>query len=121
MHWHYAVCVFIVTCMGRSKVLPVHLIMYRSVPQIRPPFATLALVQNIGGAYTWDAAISLAITPSLPIKHDSLGGGWRPSTRRRQTRGGEMLPTQWDEKAGCFREVTGVSIVDVGGIDSRVA
>ena len=58
-----------------------------------PPFATLALVQNAGGAYTRDATISLAITPSLPIKHDSLGGGWRPSTRRRRTRGGEMLPT----------------------------
>ena len=40
-----------------------------------PPFATLALVQNVGGAYTRDATISLAITPSLPIKHDSLGGG----------------------------------------------
>ena len=59
-----------------------------------PPFATLALVQNVGGAYTRDATISLAITPSLPIKHDSLGGeGGRPSTRRRRTRGGEMLPT----------------------------
>ena len=37
-----------------------------------PPFATLALVQNAGGAYTRDATISLAITPSLPIKHDSI-------------------------------------------------
>ena len=48
--------------------------MYRSVPQIRPPppFATLALVQNAGGAYTWDATIFLAITPSLPIKHDPI-------------------------------------------------
>ena len=32
------------------------------------PFATLALVQNVGGAYTQDATISLAITPSLPTK-----------------------------------------------------
>ena len=34
-----------------------------------PPFATLALVQNGGGggAYTQDATISLAITPSLPV------------------------------------------------------
>ena len=59
---------------------------YRSVPQMRPPFATLALVQNAGGAYTRDATIFLAITPSLPIKHDPnviVGGGWRPSTRRR--------------------------------------
>ena len=38
---------------------------YRSVPQIRPPFATLALVQSAGGAYTRDATFSLAITPSL--------------------------------------------------------
>ena len=37
-----------------------------------PPFATLVLVQNVGGAYMRDATISLAITPSLPIKHDSL-------------------------------------------------
>ena len=37
-----------------------------------PPFATLALVQNTGGAYTWDATISLAITPSL---HDLIVGG----------------------------------------------
>ena len=28
-----------------------------------PPFATLASVQNAGGAYTRDATISLAITP----------------------------------------------------------
>ena len=37
-----------------------------------PPFATLASVQNAGGAYTRDATISLAITPSLSIKHDSI-------------------------------------------------
>ena len=50
---------------------------YRSVPQIRPPFATLASVQNAGGAYTRDATISLAITPPLPvpIKHDLIVGG----------------------------------------------
>ena len=42
-----------------------------------PPFATLASVQNAGGAYTWDATISLAITPSLPVpvKHDLIVGG----------------------------------------------
>ena len=66
-----------------------------------------------------DATISLVITPSLLIKHDSLGGGWRPSTRRRRMRGGEMLPTQRGEKAGCFREVAGVSIVDAGGSRSQ--
>ena len=31
-----------------------------------PPFATLASVQNAGGAYTRDATISLAITPPPP-------------------------------------------------------
>ena len=30
-----------------------------------PPFATLALVQNAGGAYTRDATFSLTITPSF--------------------------------------------------------
>jgi len=37
-----------------------------------PPFATLSLVQNVGGAYTWDVTISLVITPSLLIKHDPI-------------------------------------------------
>ena len=45
------------------------------------PFATLALVQNVGGAYTWDATISLAITPSLPMST-------RPHVRRRLVLGG---------------------------------
>ena len=31
-----------------------------------PPFATLASVQNAGGAYTRDATISLVITPPSP-------------------------------------------------------
>ena len=49
------------------------------MPPPPPPFAILALVQNAGGggAYTWDATISLAIMPSLPVKHDLIvGGGW---------------------------------------------
>ena len=47
--------------------------LYRGVPQIHPPpFATLALVQSAGGAYTWDATFSLAITPSLPVPHPQL-------------------------------------------------
>ena len=44
-----------------------------------PPFATLASVQNAGGAYTRDATISLAITPPpplpVPIKNDLIVGG----------------------------------------------
>ena len=47
--------------------------MYRSVPQIRTPFCNLSLsTKRRGGAYTRDATISPAITPSLPIKHDSI-------------------------------------------------
>ena len=39
-----------------------------------------------GGACTRDATISLAITPSLPVKHDLIvGGGWG------QARDGGML------------------------------
>ena len=38
---------------------------YLSVPQIGSPFATLALVQSAGGAYTQDVTFSLAIMPSL--------------------------------------------------------
>ena len=48
-----------------------------------PTFATLVSVQNAGEAY---AMISLMITPSLlvAVKHDLIvGGGWGPSTRRR--------------------------------------
>ena len=56
-----------------------------------PSFATLALSTKRGGgggAYTRDVTISLAITSSLPVKHDllSVGGG-------SQARGGEMLST----------------------------
>ena len=47
-------------------------------------FETLAS----GGAFARDATISLAITPSLPVKHDLIvGGGWG------QARGGEILST----------------------------
>ena len=96
-----------------------------------PPFATLASVQNAGGAYARDATISLAITPSLPVpvKHDlTVGGVWGPSARHRRARGGEMLPTLpvgqrasalRGEEAGRFREVAGVSIVDAGGSRSQ--
>ena len=55
-------------------------IIYRSVPQICPPFCNLSLSTKRRGAYTRDATISLAITHSLSIKHDSIviifvGGG----------------------------------------------
>ena len=82
-----------------------------------PTFATLVLVQNVEGTHKWDAMFSLVITPSLPVIHDLIvGGGW--------ARSGEMLPrlvVGWrpsvlrDKKAGRFCEVSGMSIVDVGG------
>ena len=67
------------------------LTIYRSVPQIRPPFCNLSLsAKRRGGAYARDAMISLAITPSLPVpvKQTSLsvGGGGQAGC-------GEMLPT----------------------------
>ena len=89
-----------------------------------PPFAILALVQNVGGAYTRDAIISLAITPSLPGMKSLSVGGWGPSVERRRAQNGEMLKTLavgWralelrSEEAGHFREVAGVSIVDADG------
>ena len=85
-----------------------------------PPFATLASVQNAGGAYMWDVTISLAIMPPLPvpIKHDLIvGGGWGPSVRHRRVRGGEMLlslQVGWQaltlrgKEARRFRELAGV-------------
>ena len=38
-----------------------------------PPFATLALVQSAGGAYTRDATFSLAITPP-PLDREMSSG-----------------------------------------------
>jgi len=32
-----------------------------------PPFVTLALVENVGGAYMWDPVFYLANTPPLPV------------------------------------------------------
>ena len=56
---------------------PITVVSHKYAP---PPFATLASVQNAGGgggggAFARDATISLAITPSLPVKHDLIVGG----------------------------------------------
>ena len=60
-----------------------------------PPFCNLSLSAKRsegggggggGGAYAWDATISFAITPSLPVpvKHDlTVGGLWGPSAKPR--------------------------------------
>ena len=69
-----------------SSVIVLWFSMYRSVPQICPPFCNLSLSTKRRGAYTQDVTISLAITPSLPVpvKHDLIvSGGWGPSTTRR--------------------------------------
>ena len=67
----------------------------------------------------WDVTISLAIMPSLPVKHDLIVGGVGD-----QVRGGEMLPmlglgcrasSLRSEKAGCCREAAGMSIVYADG------
>ena len=62
-------------CVGASDVFTITVVSRKYAPS----FATLALVQNAGGgggggggAYTRDATISPAITPSLPIKHDAI-------------------------------------------------
>ena len=84
------------TCMTPCGAFdpPTHYSIYTIVSRkYAPPFATLALVQKAGGAYTRDTTISLAITPSLPGMKSLSGGGWRPSVGRRRARGGEMLTT----------------------------
>ena len=74
----------------------------RKYPPPPPPFATLALVQNAGGAYTWD--LMQDATVSLVI----VSGGWDKAW------GGEMLlmlAVGWrasvlrGEKTGRFCEV----------------
>ena len=57
---------------------------YAPPPPPPPPFATLASVQNAGGAFARNATISLAITPSLPVKHDLIvsGGGAKCEAER---------------------------------------
>ena len=81
----------ILTSRVPSIVLNTCTYMY-SVLQICPPFCNLSLSKKRrGGAYTRDATISLAITPSLLIKHDLIvGGGRGPSVRHHRARGGEI-------------------------------
>ena len=115
----------------------VHFSVYNIVShKYTPPFATLALVQNAGGAYTRDATISLAITPSLPVPHNwvkhDLGGGGRawdiaehkvesaPDANSRLTSQGSraLLRSSWRVHCWCGRFVFAVDTLTV---DSRVA
>ena len=56
-------------------------------------------------------------------KSKFVGGGWGPSARRRDapdTSGRLMSFSVEGEGGGCFREVAGVSIVDVGSLCSTL-
>ena len=59
------ITVFTVVCVHVSMWLTSQL--YRSVPHIRPPFATLALVKNVEGAYMGYLTFYLANTPPIPV------------------------------------------------------
>ena len=67
--------------------------MYRSVPQIRPPFCNLSLsTKHRGDLYT--GCDNFSHDYALPSGPEVIfGGGWGPSAGRYQTRGGEMLLT----------------------------
>ena len=65
---------------------------YHSVPHIRPPpFATLAPVENVGGAYMRDLTFYLVNTPPLPFPRLDV----------------DILQT--DTEAGSTRSYTGLS------------
>ena len=106
-----------------------------------PPFATLASVQNAGGACTRDATISLAITPPPPPPPPSgtdkawphCRWGWGPSTRQKDApdatgrlksfnvegRGSRALPrSSWRVHRWCGRFAFAI---DTSTVDSRVA
>ena len=69
-----------------SSVIVLWFSMYRSVPQIRPPFCNLSLsTKHRGGLYAEcdDFSRDYALLP-VPVKHDLIvSGGWGPNARRR--------------------------------------
>ena len=67
--------------------------MYRSVPQIRPPFCNFSLsTKRKGGLYA--GCDNFSRDYALPSGHEVIvGGGWGPSAGHRRARGGEMLTT----------------------------
>ena len=84
-----------------------------------------ALVQNAGGAYINvgcdNFSRDYALPPCKAWPHCQWGGGSH-SARQRDTPDasvGWWASALRGEKAGCFRKVAGVSIVDVGGPCSR--
>ena len=95
-----------------SKGQSTTLYRYRSVPQIHSPFAILGLVQNAGGAYTWDVTISLAITPSLlGIKSLSveIGGQARGVTKH-----GALPSAKWRDGHDASGRVKTFSVEEQG-------
>ena len=69
-----------------SSVIVLWFSMYRSVPQIRPPFCNLSLsTKHRGGLYAEcdDFSRDYALLP-VPVKHDLIvSGGWGPNARWR--------------------------------------
>ena len=69
---------------------PITIVSHKYAPLLQPQHKTQRRGGGGGGggAFARDATISLAITPSLPVKHDLIvGGGWG------QAQGGEILST----------------------------
>ena len=89
-----------------------------------PAYCNLSLsTKRRGGAYMWDATISLTIPPSLPgIKSLLVGGGdqaWGIAERERKdadNASGRLKSFSVEERGSrALRKVAGVSIVDAGG------
>ena len=95
-----------------------------------PPFATLALAQSAGGAYTQDATFSLAITPFLEMfsgsvdaknarRRDATDASGRLVSFSIEGRGSRALSrSNWGVHRCCGRSVF---TVDSLTVDNRVA
>ena len=110
-------------------------IIYRSVPQIRPPFCNLSLSTKRRGGLIHGMWHFLSwLRPPKWVKHDlTVGGGWGPSARQRDApdasgkltsfsvegRGRRALPqSSWRVYRWCGRSVF---TVDTLRVDSWVA
>ena len=77
LHWSLSTTLALVTKSGNLHLYNYSCSMYAYTVVSRkyarpPPFCSLSLSTKRREAYTRDATISLAITPSLPVKHDSI-------------------------------------------------
>ena len=90
LHWSHSTTLALVTKSGNLHSYNYSCMYVYTVVSHKyaPPFCSLSLITKRRWAYTRDATISLAITPSLPLKRDHIVcGEWG------QVRDGEMLPT----------------------------